>query len=75
MIFSLSEVKKKTAVYDVLNRRTGDMLGYISWYPQWRQYTFTPDLMTLFIVGCLEEVSIFITELMNGRKINKSYNQ
>ncbi len=45
------------------------ILGRISWYPQWRQYTFSPGFPTVWNKECMEDIIFFITNLMKDRKI------
>jgi len=55
--------KRKTEVWDVLNRTTEEPLARIEWYPHWRQYAFFPEPNTLFDDGCLEAILNKIKEL------------
>lgn len=43
----------------------GEVLGYISWFPRWSQYTFNPAPGQALPLGYLEEVGNFIKTL-NG---------
>lgn len=74
--FELVEKKPKTNVYDVINKNSGFKLGYIKWYPQWRQYCFFPViyLLTVFSSGCLKDIKNFIDDLMEKRKEGKKKN-
>lgn len=45
--FELVTILPKTAVYHVINKHHGDVLGTIKWYAQWRQYCFLPSLAGL----------------------------
>lgn len=44
------------------------VLGRISWYPQWRQYTFNPGYPTVWNIDCMNEICHFILGLMEERK-------
>jgi ribosomal protein S27AE len=66
--FKLTKKGEKTNFYDVLSRNSGSSLGFISWHSPWRQYVFFPDEDTIWNVGCLEEIQIFINNLMQERK-------
>ena len=35
MIFELIKRKPKTDEYEVLNKKTDDLIGIIQWYPHW----------------------------------------
>ncbi len=59
----------KTARYRVLNRRSGAVLGVISWYAPWRQYTFNPAPNTVYSTGCLEDIADFILEAKYEAKV------
>lgn len=43
------------------------ILGIISWYPQWRRYTFSPAFPTVWDSGCLQAIEIFLNVLMDAR--------
>ena len=60
--------KRKTKLITVLNRRSGSSLGNIRWYSAWRQYTFEPRGLTVFNVGCLEDICGVIEDLMAERR-------
>ena len=57
--------KPKTWVYQVNSRKQGSELGYIKWFPRWRQYAFFPEPETTFSVGCLRDVAKLIHLLMD----------
>ena len=44
------------------------ILGRISWYPQWRQYAFSPGYPTVWNKDCLNTITEFIINLMEERK-------
>jgi hypothetical protein len=67
--FTLLPSKGKTKLIGVGNN-SGGKLAYIKWHPGWRRYAFFPFAMTLFDVACLNEISQFITELMEERKVD-----
>lgn len=52
----------KTAVYEVTNRRSGDILGHIRWFGRWRQYVFHPVAQTVYSKGCLRDIADFIQD-------------
>ena len=43
-------------------------LGRISWYPQWRQYAFSPAYPTVWNHDCMNTIIGFIIDLMEERK-------
>lgn len=63
--------KRKTAIYAVVNRTSGDWIGEIKWYGAWRQYCFFPYGNTVWSAGCLKDVEGFIEGLRLGREISK----
>ena len=60
----------RTDFFEVYSHR-GNRLAVIRWYGPWRQYVFFPDRETIWTVGCLSEIQIFINGLMNERKGKK----
>ena len=59
---------KKTKVYAVIHKDSGDDLGEIKWFGRWRQYCFFPDWVVLFSRSCLRDIADFIDQLMEDRK-------
>lgn len=57
----------KTKLIGVGNN-SGEKLAYIKWDAGWRRYVFLPFKDTQYDVSCLNEISEFITSLMNARK-------
>lgn len=66
--FIIVRFKPKTMVVAVVNVNSGDELGRIEWYSQWRQYCFMPYGMTVWNTNCLQDIQNFITALMVSRK-------
>jgi len=58
---------RRTKIWFVESLR-GAVLGYISWYARWRQYTFHPDPNTTFSAGCLHDIEQFIAHEMTSRR-------
>ncbi len=58
--FNLVQQKPKTSIYAVRNIKSQDIIGWIKWYPQWRQYCFFPEPNCIFSVDCLECIIKFI---------------
>lgn len=69
--FRLVKECAKTSAWDVLSKRHGSVLGTISWYGAWRQYTFFPYEDTVFNPDCMREISGFIDQQMKARKKEK----
>ena len=49
------------------NNKSNEPLGYVEYYPQWKQYVFstlTPDVV--FNVSCLQDIIHFIKQLGNN---------
>ena len=61
--FNLVEQKKKTSIYAVRNIKSQSIIGWVKWYPNWRQYCFFPELETIYSDGCLKDIIDFIREL------------
>ena len=59
---------RKTGIYAVDNKKTGDMLGVIRWHGAWRQYCFFPMGETIFNTDCMQYLIDFIKDLMEKRK-------
>lgn len=59
---------RKTKVIVVRSVSGGDVLGLISWFGRWRQYCLWPADDTIFNVGCMNDISAKIGELMAERR-------
>lgn len=56
-----SSASGKTHVWNI-NDRHGGLLGTVSWFGRWRQYTFSPSSgAAVFSYDCLMEISDFLT--------------
>ena len=64
------EIKRteKTAGWRVESSSTAVLLGFISWYGNWRKYCFFPHEGTVWDTKCLTEVTQFINDRMQERK-------
>ncbi|MGA2091778.1 MAG: hypothetical protein ABSH16_00015 [Sedimentisphaerales bacterium] len=58
----------KTTVWDIINRRSGIVLGGIGWYSPWREYVFFTTPNIAFNTTCLSDIQDFIKQLMDERK-------
>lgn len=68
LIFQETSFKGKTKRFNIMSKSSGLSLGRISWYSQWRQYTFNPGYETIWNKDCLKEIQDFLQELMDERK-------
>jgi hypothetical protein len=48
---------RKTSIWKVVSRSSGDTLGHIAWRVPWRQYCFYPYADTTYSVDCLAAIS------------------
>lgn len=69
--FILLEQKKKTNVWNIISKSSGESLGNIKWFPRWRQYTFFPHSDTVWNKDCLNDIMDVLSSLMKQRKENK----
>jgi hypothetical protein len=61
--------KAKTKNFEVRNKLSNSLLGYVKWYAPWRKYCFfidTPGLV--FDADCLADIKEFINNLMQERR-------
>ena len=63
--------KRKTAVFEIRNRRSGDKLGDVRWYGPWRQFCFFPLTGTVWSKGCLYNIQDLIVQAMEDRRRTK----
>ena len=68
--FLLLDKTNKTSFWRVENKG-GEELGFIKWYPQWRQYCFISHSSVVYSQSCLEDIAEFIKKLMDERRRNK----
>jgi len=68
MDFYLVEKKPKTNVYQIENKKSGDVIGIIEWYSVWRQYVIQPEFGCIFNDTCLKEIAEFLSELNKNHK-------
>jgi hypothetical protein len=75
--FELVEEKPKTNVYAVLTNKLviesgvtphHEVLGEIRWSPTWRQYIFVPESETDWSLGCLTQVTDFLSLVNKSKK-------
>jgi hypothetical protein len=51
---------RPNGVWTIENKRSGDILGRIEWYPQWRRYVAIFSDTSIWSQDCLADVSNFI---------------
>jgi len=69
IIITPKRKREKTWVYEVSTKK-GATLGYIKWYPNWREYCFFPDMTAdelVFSRGCKRDIANFEDKLMDER--------
>lgn len=64
----LVEQKPKTLVYAILNIKSGDKIGIVKWYANWRQYVFFPVDECIFSIGCLTDIIDFTKKVQDNHK-------
>ena len=71
--FELVDTKPKTVVLHVVSkRRAGLILGEISWFSRWRQYTFDPEPSTTFNSECLQDIADVLASLNEEHRKGKA---
>ncbi len=68
IVFEQVAAKAKTSVWQVVNRKSRFGLGLIEWYPQWRQYTFSPVEGGTFNDECMVDIANFMTNLRHWER-------
>lgn len=58
----------KTRKYTVYGRVNKLILGYIKWFPKWRQYTYYPNPDTVYNPGCLDDLAEYCEYLTSAHK-------
>ncbi len=62
------EIFAKRPVYRIFNNSSGDQIGVLSYYSQWRQYVFSSREECVFNKSCLVDVLDFIDTAINNTK-------
>lgn len=62
------EARRKTPRYRIINKKSGDILGWIEWYGAWRQFTFNPSPQCVFNKDCLGQLGLFLERLNNQHR-------
>lgn len=58
---------RRTCKFDVLNRKSQDVIGRIFWHGRWRRYIFKGEPDCVFSEGCLLDIASFLHALMEER--------
>jgi len=61
---------KKTRLYRVHSKSSGEGLAEIKWFSQWRQYDFEPIVGSRWNVDCLEDIVYVLKKLKEERKLS-----
>ena len=69
--FVLTETKVWGTVWSCRSNANEWQIGQVYWYPRWRRYCYFPTEETVYDVGCLEDIVVFIRELMRDRKTRR----
>jgi len=67
--FEKIEQKQKTSVWECRNHHDDTRIGEVKWHGPWRQYCFFTMNDYLFAKSCLDDISAFIQQLMDDRKV------
>lgn len=54
-------------VWQVVNKRHGDLLGGVEYYAPWRCYVFQPSDDAAFSADCLQDIANFLATLKDER--------
>lgn len=63
--------RTKTRRWSVRSKRSNALLGQVSWYGAWRQFTFRPQPATVFNIGCLLDINAFMTDAYTDWRLNR----
>lgn len=66
---------KKTKTFYVYNKESHTLLGTVSWYGAFRQYSFTSYGKIIYEKQCLRDIADFLDNLMLERKVEKQNNK
>lgn len=54
--------------WEIVNKKSGDRLGYIEYYKPWREWVFGPQPGCYFSTACLSDLARFLEELNKEKK-------
>lgn len=50
--------------WEVRNNKSGSLLGFIEWYPRWKQWVFQAEVGNIiFSADCLSDIQNFMGQL------------
>lgn len=52
-------VRTVTRNWSLYSAKSGEFLGVVKWYAQWRRYVFVPHVCSLFDCNCLWDIADF----------------
>jgi len=60
----------ENSLWSIKNNKSKDILGYVEYYPQWKEYVFVnyPLKEMVFSVKCLLDIIDFIKNLANDKE-------
>lgn len=58
---------RKTLIYKIISKTSGESLGTIEWYGPWRQFCVFPRNSTVWSAGCLTDLQDFFKRLAAER--------
>ena len=58
----------KTKCIEV-RHESGEVLGWIYWYPRWHKYVYHPEPRTVYDDGCLQEISTHLEIFTREHKL------
>jgi len=53
-------------IYEIVNKKSGYILGQAFYYPPWRQWVTRMDEVAVWSEDCLADVRAFLVGLKNG---------
>lgn len=62
---------RKTSVWFILSASSGGRLGVVRWYGPWRQYTFCPDMHSVFNRDCMIDLSNFLRRVNDEHRAKR----
>lgn len=54
--------------WEIRNRKSGDVLGYVGYYPKWRQYVSQLHSSAIFNNSCHRDIADFLDQLNEEKK-------
>ena len=57
------KMSDEPAVWAIVNKRAGDMLGFIEYHKQWKQFVANFENTSIWSADCLDGVASFLKNL------------